>query len=119
MEGLEEYIKAKKIGQQITSMTRHETLTILQDAYNIINVEHGTIDVREMYWSGRRADMVKAKRIFCLVNSLTRMDDDMQTKFIDGLKHKSIKSIIFRVGEPLEDGGMTIECVFIRRHGRS
>lgn len=115
MGTLQDFIKDKKIGQQITSMTRMEALAIIQDVHKLINSDGGVLDLEDAWASGDKRKMLRARQTFCLFNMLTRMTDPELDMFSIGIKMKRVSRLIFRVGTPAEDGATRIECRFIRK----
>jgi hypothetical protein len=115
MKTLQEFIETKKVGQQITSMTRLEALSIIQDTHKIMQTEGASLDIEATWSTGERADMVRAKRMFCLFNMLSRMSETELDMFSVGIKSKSVDHIIFRIAKPTEDGAVRIECKFVRK----
>ncbi len=116
METLQEYIEAKRPGQQITSATRMETLFLIQETHALIHDKPvASLDIDNLWATGSKASMVKAKRLYCLFTMLVHMSEDESDLFAKGMKMKSTSHIIFRIATPAEDGTTRIECVF-RRH---
>jgi hypothetical protein len=115
MGTLQEFVTSKKVGQQVTSMTRLEALSIIQDVHKLINSDGGVLDLEDAWVSGDKRKMLRARQTFCLFNMLTRMTESELDKFATGIKMKRVSRLIFRIGAPAEDGATRIECRFIRK----